>query len=131
MSASRRDGGFVLLEVLVAVAVLAGGCAALVQAMVASLRAARLVQERAVAALAVEDAVWTMDRDGGAFDAAQAQAPEGFADAQWRTQTETAQLPGGGTLMRRGVELSWTSAAGRPESFELGGYYDPDGAAQD
>ncbi|NNN05277.1 MAG: type II secretion system protein [Elusimicrobia bacterium] len=127
MPRSRSNGGFALIEVLVATAILSAGCILVVQALTTALKGSRTLQDRYRAALAVEDALWTMDQSGGNFDALQVQTPDGFQNAAW-TSRQVAATAGG--LSQNSVTLRWTAPGGaranRQEDLTLSAYASPD-----
>lgn len=118
--------GFALFEVLVAIAVLSAGCVALVQSLTLSLRTFGTLEDRYAAALALEDAAWTMDHSGGVFDPLQYRAPPRFAGASW-VESKNPAAAQDASLQQNKIAIEWrpSGANARAESFELSAYYEP------
>lgn len=131
---NKRPAGFALFEVLVAVSLLSIGCVVLIQALTASSRAFNGLQQRYVAALAVEDSLWFMDNNGGHFDAEQTVKPDGFRAIAWDTQDAPVALDAvQAALTQTSVTLRWNSdlslRENHQESFTLSNYLRPEDSA--
>ncbi len=126
---ARGENGIVLFEVLVSTAILSAGCLVLIGALATAMKGSRTLQDRCLAALAVEDAVWTMDQTGGNFDALQVRAPYGFQNPEWGSEQDATPAA---SLTRNRVSLRWTSQNSardnHQEDFTLSTYYKTDDA---
>jgi Tfp pilus assembly protein PilV len=121
---TRGQSGVVLFEVLVSTAILSAGCLVLIGALATAMKGTRTLQDRYLAALAVEDTIWGMDHSGGNYDALQVQTPGGFQNAEWSSQQNTTPA---GNLNQNSVTIRWTSLDStrdnHQEDFTLSTYY--------
>ncbi|MBV5258084.1 type II secretion system protein GspI [Synechococcus moorigangaii CMS01] len=113
----RADAGFSLVEMLVALVVLAVAGLAMVQALTQSARAATLAEDRALAALAAENVLadWRLERTGPPRTASGQYA---FAGRAYEWRIELAQTPEAG-LVAVSLEISPAGSFNRRPGFTL------------
>lgn len=93
-SGKRVPAGFILMEVLVSVAILAAGVTVLLESIISSLDANRLTQEYSRAIFLAETKLWEMERKyawqiGQETGESSDHFAPPFQDYSWRTEVES------------------------------------------
>ena len=122
MSSKRNRKGYLLLEVLASIAVIAIGLAVILRSFTMSLRASKIAQEYFEASLLVQDAMSSLEEQEKLAGGISVSDTAGLvAGTQYNLETKIAKISDADTLDAATAVISWTNKE-RNEKIEIGTY---------
>ena len=122
MPSRRNRKGYLLLEVLASIAVIAIGLAVILRSFTMSLRASKIAQEYFEASLLVQDAMSSLEEQEKLAGGISVSDTAGLvAGTQYNLETKIAKISDADTLDAATAVISWTNKE-RNEKIEIGTY---------
>ncbi|MDD5072488.1 MAG: type II secretion system protein [Candidatus Omnitrophica bacterium] len=122
MSSRRNRKGYLLLEVVASIAVIAIGLAVILRSFTSSLRASKIAQEYFKASLLVQDKIAGLEiEEELAGGVAASESSTQISGTPYSLETKITKISDGDTLNQVITIISWTNKE-RNEKIEIGTY---------